>query len=104
MMSPHTAGTEMVFLQNVMMGQMSPEEDKEIKDKCDEKVITWMKAAFQNKNLDMKVKSDKDLICILLDIILYQDSVLVNNAFTLLARYFSQKRKIIDYGNEVQLL
>lgn len=47
-----------------------------------------MKIAYQNKDLDMKSRADKDLICILLDIILYQDSILVNNAFTLLARYF----------------
>lgn len=41
------------------------------------------------KNLDMKVMSTKkDLVCILLDIILYQDSKLVNNAFTLLSKYF----------------
>lgn len=34
-----------------------------------------MKVAFVNKNLDMRVQSkQKNLTCILLDIILYQDS------------------------------
>ena len=53
----------------------------------------------------MRTKStEKDLICILLDIILYQDVVMVNSAFTLLARYFQQKRAIIQFTNQVQLL
>lgn len=69
-----------------------------------------MKIAYSNKNLDMRTKSQQDktqkadLICILLDIILYQDVVMVNSAFTLLARYFSQKKAVIMYANEVQLL
>ena len=60
-----------------------------------------MRKSYANKNVDMKVKSEKEIICILLDIILYQDSVLVNSAFTLLARYFSQKKSIIAYANDV---
>jgi hypothetical protein len=63
-----------------------------------------MRKSFANKTVDMKVKSSKDIICILLDIILYQDSAMVNSAFTLLARYFSQKKSIIHYANDVQLL
>jgi len=54
------------------------------------KVIEWMKLSFFNKDLDMKIKSTKkDLICILLDVILFQDTILVNRAFTLLTRYFN---------------
>ena len=64
-----------------------------------------MRKAFYNKNLDMKVMSTKkDLVCVLLDIILYQDSKLVNNAFTLLSKYFQQKQGIIKYAREVQIL
>ena len=38
----------------------------------------------------MRYKSvKKDLIAVLLDIILYEDSKLVNSAFTLLTNYFS---------------
>lgn len=77
------------------------EDDQEYKQKVDEKVINWMRKSYANKNVDMKVKSEKEIICILLDIILYQDSVLVNSAFTLLARYFSQKKSIIAYANDV---
>ena len=94
----------MFYLQNMLTGCAIDDEDKEIKEKCDDKVIGWMKSSFANKNLDMRSKSEEDLVCILMDIILYQDSVMVNNAFTLLARYFSQKRNIIEYANEVQLL
>ena len=64
-----------------------------------------MKVSFANKNIDMKYKSrHKDLICIMLDIILYQDSKMVNSAFTLLTKYFCQKSSIIKYANQVQLL
>ena len=44
-------------------------KDKNVK--IDEKVINWMRKSFANKNVDMKVKSEKEIICILLDIILY---------------------------------
>ena len=63
-----------------------------------------MSSAFTNKNLDMKVKSSKDIICILLDIILYQDSTMVNPAFTLLSQYFTQKKAIIQSAELVQIL
>lgn len=76
-----------------------------IKNQVDSKVIKWMDKAYKNKNLDMRAKSkDKDLICILLDIILYDDSKLVNSAFTLLTRYFMQKASVVRYASEVQLL
>lgn len=76
-------------------------EDAEIANQCNKKIIEWMRVAYLDKTLDMRMRSVKDLICILLDIILYQDSVMVNTAFTLLARYFQQKRAIIEYSNEV---
>ena len=63
-----------------------------------------MKRAFKNTTIDMKVKSDKDIICILLDIILYKDPVMVNSGFTLLAKYFSQKNMIMTYASNIQLL
>lgn len=103
MLNPTVAGPELYFLQNVLTGSTT-EDDEEQKLKCDEKVLSWMKIAFLNKNLDMKTKSEKDIICILLDIILYQDSFIVNSAFTLLAKYFQQKRAIIQYASQVQIL
>jgi hypothetical protein len=61
-----------------------------------------MRASFKNKSLDMRYKSkNKDLICILLDIILYQDSKMVNSAFTLLTKYFQQNTAILKYANVV---
>lgn len=73
----------------MLNNQVILDEDEDQKNKVDDKVITWMKKSFANTNLDMKVKSTKqDIICILLDILLYKDSVLVNSAFTLLAKYF----------------
>ena len=63
-----------------------------------------MKKAFSNTTIDMKVNSDKDIVCILLDIILYNDPVMVNSGFTLLAKYFSQKHMIMSYANDIQLL
>ena len=104
MMNPSQSGPEMCYLNNILNNTVT-EEDDEIKQRTDEKTIGWMKIAFANKNLDMRTKStEKDLICILLDIILYQDVVMVNSAFTLLARYFQQKRAIINFANQVQLL
>ena len=49
-----------------------------------------MKKSYSNKDLDLRFKRSKiDLICILLDIILFSDTTLVNKAFTLLTRYFT---------------
>jgi len=61
--------------------------------------------SYQNKNLDMRVQSkQKDITCILLDIVLYQDSRLVNSAFTLLTDYYSQKKQVISCASKVQIL
>ena len=81
---------ELKYLDNILNGEPDETEIQEVKPKTDTKVIEWMKLSFFNKDLDMKVKSTKkDLICILLDVILFQDTVLVNRAFTLLTRYYN---------------
>lgn len=73
-LNPIESSRELKYLLRVLNGT-SEESDNEIKQICDEKIVNWMKTSFQNKNLDMRFKSKKkDLICILLDIILYQDS------------------------------
>ena len=96
---------ELKYLDNILNGEPDEEEIQNIKPKTDSKVIEWMKFSYFNKDLDMKVKSTKkNLICILLDVILFQDTVLVNRAFTLLTRFFNQKVAIIKYASEVQLL
>ena len=105
MLSPSLAEPELRYLQGVLDGlPCENESEKETKDKCDEKVLRWMKTAFQSKDLDMKHQCEKTLVCILLDLILYKDSVMVNSAFTLLADYFQQKRAIIECASEVQIL
>jgi hypothetical protein len=71
MMNPASSGPELCFLSNTLNGLINDEDD-EMKTAVDDKAIGWMKRAYTNANLDMKTKStDKDLICILLDIILY---------------------------------
>jgi len=97
------AGPELQFLELTLTNNIT-EDHQDDKDTIDEKVIKWMSSAFTNKNLDMKVKSYKDIICILLDIILYQDSTMVNPAFTLLSQYFTQKKAIIQSAELVQIL
>jgi len=104
MVNPAKSGPELVFINNLLLGY--PVEDNEMgfKNDIDKKIIEWMRRSYTDKSLDLRAKSSKDLICILLDIILYEDSVMVTSAFTLLAKYFSQKRSIIYFANEVQLL
>jgi hypothetical protein len=104
MIDPTQSAIEIRFLSKILNGSKLTEEDEEIKKKVDDKVIKWMKRAYSNTTIDMKVMSEKDIICILLDIILYKDAVMVNSGFTLLAKYFSQKHMIIQYANDIQLL
>lgn len=105
-MNPTASSQELQYLNNILNGVVEEtKENEDMKRKCDEKLINWMMISYYNRQLDMRHKSvKKDLICILLDIILYQDTLMVNSAFTLLTRYFSQKNAIIEYANEVQLL
>jgi uncharacterized protein YecA (UPF0149 family) len=87
---PAESAKELKFLLRVLNGEVDPEKDQDIKAKCDEKIINWMKISFMNKNVDVLFQSKKkDLTCILLDIILYQDSKMVNSTFTLLTKYFT---------------
>jgi len=57
--------------------------------------------AFTEKNLDLVNISQQDFIAILLDMNLYENPVLVANAFKLLIRYFTQKQAILNLGTEV---
>jgi len=63
----------------------------EMKSKVDNKVVTWMNTAFSDKKLDLERISVADFVCVLLDLILYENAALVNNAFKLLVRFFQQK-------------
>jgi hypothetical protein len=89
---PIISGPELNYLVNVEKETVDLMVDADIKISVDTKIISWMNTSYKNKNLDMKAKSKKkDLICILLDIILYDDAKMVNSAFTLLTKYFIQK-------------
>jgi hypothetical protein len=50
--------------------------------------MKWANNAFLDKKLDLEDISARDFVCILLDIILYENKHLVNNAFKLLVRFF----------------
>ena len=79
-------------------------EMAELKPVIDGKVIEWINTAFSDKKLDLERISVADFVCVLLDLILYENSQLVNNAFKLLVRFFQQKQAIIDLASNVQLL
>ena len=69
---PFKSAAVLKYLQNVLSGQEIDQSLLEQKDEVDQQLIQWMTAAYKNKTLDMRYKSkQKDLICILLDIILY---------------------------------
>lgn len=59
---------------------------------------------MKDTSLDLQELSDKDFVCILLDIILYQNDELVNNAFKLLVLFFTQTQSLLELMSEVQLL
>ena len=103
MQSPSAAGPELFYLQQVLQGHsIETDQDRAMKEKTDEKVRKWLTTA--SKNVDLDMKSHTPIACILLDILLYEDSVLVNTAFTLLTDYFQQKRAIITSAKVVGLL
>ena len=79
-------------------------ELESVKDMYNNNVINWMNKAFEDKNLDLERISARDFVCILLDLILYENSDLINNAFKLLVRFFQQKNAIVELATEVQLL
>jgi len=60
-----------------------------LKESIDGKIVSWMKKAFSDKKLDLERISVADFVCVLLDLILYENADLVNNAFKLLVRFFS---------------
>jgi hypothetical protein len=73
----------------------------ELKPAIDGRVVEWINTAFSDKKLDLERISVADFVCVLLDLILYENSYLVNNAFKLLVRFFQQKQAIIDLASNV---
>ena len=91
-----TKKIEEIFKKDVEMAELKPV--------IDGKVVSWVKTAFADKKLDLENISVADFVCVLLDLILYENPALVNSAFKLLVRFFEQKKAIIDLATNVQLL
>ena len=64
--------------------------------------IEWVQKALETCSFDWK-KNEK-LICILLDMLLYEDSELVHKAFELLFRLFSRYNRLSQLLRKVQLM
>lgn len=60
-----------------------------------------MNQAYEDKKLDLETISARDFVCIMLDLILYQNPDMVNNAFKLLVKFFRQKESIIELASDV---
>ena len=56
MLSPTTCGPELFYLQNVLDNNVT-EDDAEIANSCNKKIIDWMKVAYLDKTLDMRENS-----------------------------------------------
>lgn len=67
---------------------MENEDFMALRKQNDEIVIKWMNTAFEDKKLDLESISARDFSCILLDLILYENEDLVNDAFKLLVKFF----------------
>jgi hypothetical protein len=88
-----TKKIEEIFKKDVELAELKPE--------IDGRVVSWVNSAFNDKKLDLERISVADFVCVLLDLILYENPNLVNNAFKLLVRFFQQKQAIIDLASNV---
>ena len=59
---------------------------------------------FKDTDLDLQASSKKDMVCVLLDLCMYENQDLVNGAFSNLVRHFSQKQDLLEACARVQLL
>jgi hypothetical protein len=75
-----TKKIEEIFKKDMEMAELKPE--------IDGRVVSWVNSAFGDKKLDLETISVADFVCVLLDLILYENPNLVNNAFKLLVRFF----------------
>ena len=79
-----------------------------VRDDICENINDWIKQFFSDKSLDLQHISlkefNQDLTCILLDINLYKNPVLVSNVFKLLISNFTQKQDVLELAQEVQIL
>jgi hypothetical protein len=59
---------------------------------------------LEDKKLDLEELSWADYVCINLDLIMYQNEKLLNKAFSLLIRFHSQRKCLLDLLRSVQML
>ena len=59
---------------------------------------------LEDKKLDLEELSWADYVCINLDLILYKNEGLLNKAFSLLIRFHSQRKGLLDLMRSVQML
>lgn len=59
---------------------------------------------LQDRKLDLEELSWADYVCINLDLIMYHDEKLLNKAFSLLIRFHSQRKSLLDLLRSVQML
>ncbi len=63
-----------------------------------------MDRVLEDRALDLEEISVRDFVAIMLDILLYEHTELKNKAFSILVRFFTQRKAMIDLLQEVQLL
>ena len=69
-----------------------------------ENPLIWMEKIYQQENINFRNLVDFDLVVILLDLILYKRTNLVNFSFELISKIFYQKQSLLKLINDVQIL
>lgn len=69
-----------------------------------QKIQTLFERLLEDKKLDLEELSWADYVCIDLDLILYKNEGLLNKAFSLLIRFHSQRKSLLDLLSSVQIL
>jgi len=68
-----------------------------------DKAIGWIIQACNDFDLDPQKQSDKDMVCIIMDLSRQNNEKLSVAAFDLLIRFYEQKIKMVTLATQVQL-
>jgi len=79
------------------------EENTDMDDEI-KKYYMYFEQLRTMEELDLEKRSEKSLVAILLDLSMYKHDTLVNSAFTLAVRHFSQSQYFLKALKSVQLL
>jgi hypothetical protein len=66
--------------------------------------LDWLNFVLQDPRLDLNTASDRDFVSVMLDLLNYQHTPLVNGCFKLLLKTFSQRQALMSSLREVQLM